>query len=239
MVVKNGISGIIMICFLFLSCINKKPDIEKIEMNESVLNDIVIEHESVSTYRFEPGTYYILDGRVNVRTEPNLSGKIIGQLEINSQIKIIECAFNEQVIDDVSAYWYKIEYNNSYGYIWGGYIAVQTLIYDIDNNGVNDFFHYRISKVAENKSKIINGFSDVFAYINNEIIPLELKVYNYYIWEDCNFYEGNNFLEYPINGVIIFSVGNDCWAYYGIFPNGTFYALEIGWKETRMEYNDE
>jgi hypothetical protein len=39
--------------------------------------------------------------------------------------------FNEQVIDAVSAYWYKIEYDNSYGYIWGGFLAVQTFKYDI------------------------------------------------------------------------------------------------------------
>lgn len=141
------------------------------------------------SYLFEPGTYYLLDGRVNVRSEPNLYGKVIEQLNINSKIDIIECAFNEQTIDDVSAYWYKIKYGNSNGYIWGGLIAKETFIYK-DKDGVNYIFHYRISKV-ENGKNLINRNTDTFIYINgNRIksnfiwdtneIPCNLE-----IWDEC------------------------------------------------------
>jgi len=121
------------------------------------------------SYRFAPGEYYILDGRLNVRSEPNLSGKVIGSLNINTKVNIIECAFNEQIIDNVSAYWYKISYNNSYGYIWGGFIAVGTFVYDIDSNGVKDYFHYRVTKI-ENHLNIIHINNDTFIYINNKRI---------------------------------------------------------------------
>jgi uncharacterized protein YgiM (DUF1202 family) len=127
------------------------------------------------SYLFEKGTYYLLDGRVNVRSEPSLNSRVLGQLNVNTEVKVIECAFNEQIIEGVSAYWYKIEYNNDYGYIWGGYIAVQTLIYDIDNNGVNDYFHYRVSEINKNytrdwNKKIIDWNKDIFIYINHKLI---------------------------------------------------------------------
>lgn len=120
------------------------------------------------SYLFEAGTYYLLDGRVNVRSEPNLSGKVIGQLDINSKIDVIECAFNEQIINDVSAYWYKIKYGNSNGYIWGGLIAKETFIYK-DRDGVNYILHYRVSKV-ENGKNLINRNTDTFIYINGKHI---------------------------------------------------------------------
>jgi hypothetical protein len=140
------------------------------------------------SYRFDPGIYYLLDGRINVRSEPNLSGRIIGQLNTNSQVNIIECAFNEQIMDDVSAYWYKIEYNNSFGYIWGGFIAVETLVHDSNNNGINDYFHYRVSRI-ENGKYLIHINKDTFIYIDgnriqsnfvsrDDSIPWSLRVWN-------------------------------------------------------------
>jgi hypothetical protein len=276
MYIKNGIFGIIMICSLFSSCIkNKKPDIEKVVTEETVVQEekyysvekpdnqesVVYEKnieeynpfenlkqmESVGndwtielglTYRFKPGTYYLLDGVVNVRSEPNLSGSVIGQLDINSQVNIIECSFNAQIIDDVSAYWYKIEHNNSYGYIWGGYIAVETLVYDIDNNGVNDYFHYRFSGISGRTAgfkNITNGFSDVFVYINSKKISLELggnyqflDEYNdinryIYIWDSCTFFEAKKDSEYTsFDGVIIdlYNRSESFIVIYGIDPNG-------------------
>lgn len=135
------------------------------------------------SYRFDPGIYYLLDGRINVRSEPNLSGRIIGQLNTNSQVKIIECAFNEQIMDGVSAYWYKIEYNNSFGYIWGGFIAVETLVHDINNNGINDYFHYRISRM-ENGISFIDSNKDVFVYIDNNHIQSNFILDNTFVHSD-------------------------------------------------------
>jgi len=161
------------------------------------------------SYQFKPGDYYLLDGRVNVRSEANLTGKVIGQLNINSKITIIECAFNEQTINDVSAYWYKIKYNNSNGYIWGGYIAVQTFIYDIDKNGTNDFFHFRVSRV-ENGKNIINRNKDTFIYINNSLIKSNFvdKDYPYSIadWNKCqiDMHDGGAFISEDV--AYVFSI---------------------------------
>jgi hypothetical protein len=143
------------------------------------------------SYQFEPGNYYLLDGRINVRSEPTLTSRTLGQLNANSEIKVIECAFNEQVIDGVSAYWYKIEYNSSFGYIWGGYIAVKTFVHDIDSNGQNDYFHYRISKV-ENGLNIIHKNNDSFIYINgrhirsNFVSDVNSTPQNLTLFNDCD-----------------------------------------------------
>ncbi len=153
----------------------------------ALVSSMVVYSES---YQFDPGVYYLLDGRINVRSEPNLSGEIIGRLNVNTQVKIVECVFNEQVIDEVSAYWYKIDFNNSHGYIWGGYIAIKTFIHDIDKNGVDDYFHYRISKVR-NGETLMHMNSDTFIYINGNRIPSNFVADNdnipesLIIWNDC------------------------------------------------------
>jgi hypothetical protein len=123
-------------------------------------------------FEFDKGFYYMLDYPVNVRSEPNLRGSVVGQLRQHERIEIISNAGNAQKIENVWAYWYKIKFNENEGYIWGGNIAYHTLISDIDNNGINDYFYYRISDY-EYVFPVINGKEDVFIYINNQRISTE------------------------------------------------------------------
>jgi hypothetical protein len=169
---------------------------------ESIEEIVNIEDKiSDNIYKFSRGTYYLLDGRINVRSEPSLRGEVLGQLNVNTEVKIVECAFNEQVIDGFLAYWYKIEYNNSFGYIWGGYIAQQTLVYDIDNNGTNDYFHYRSQKIWADAhgsfSDIVDLNKDIFIYINNTLINSTFEVERHddrpYLY--CSIYTGTDFLD--------------------------------------------
>ena len=141
---------------------------------------------------FDPGFYYMLNFPVNVRAEPNLRGSIIGQLQLHERIEIISNAGNGQKIENVSAYWYKIRYrNNIEGYIWGGYIARDRLVFDIDRNGVNDYFYYRISD-NEYLYPVVNGLYDVIIYINNRrITTQDINIRTprgiHQTWMSCNF----------------------------------------------------
>ncbi len=139
------------------------------------------------TYGFENGFYYMLDYPVNIRSRPNLQGEIIGKLGMNARIEILECAGNPQRIENVNSEWYKIKYEDMVGYIFGGYIARETLICDIDNNGIMDYFHYRTSFVVHNMYRM-HGITDIFIYINNHRIDTgNIIVDGDDLWGICHF----------------------------------------------------
>jgi hypothetical protein len=147
---------------------------EKMENKESAV-PIYRELSRYEAYEFNPGYYYMLDYPVRIRKEPNLESETIGMLGKNSRIKIISSANLDIAleIDNISALWYQIEYENITGYIWGGYISAGTLIYDIDNNGIDDYFYYRVSAIQGPHFYYVNAMNDVIIYLNNEKISTE------------------------------------------------------------------
>jgi hypothetical protein len=182
--------------------------------------------EYVRSYDFEPGKYRMLDYPVNIRSQPNLNGSVIGKLGLNDEIEVIENMGNEQQIESVWQYWYKIKSNNIEGFIWGGYIAVKYFIYDIDNNGVEDFFYFRYSYVDRlyntNPANKVDYWDcevilphDIFMYINNRRISnnkLEERFREYHInvkihssmlayWDDFRFYEEKGRFKISIFGL--------------------------------------
>lgn len=208
--------------------------------------------------RLDPGVYYLLDGRVNVRSEPNLSGTVLGQLSANTMVTIIECAFNEQIINNVSSYWYKIEYNTSYGYIWGGLIAHETFSYT-DAGGLNYMLHYRVSRV-KNGENLINRNTDIFIYINGRHRPNNFMFnesdppYNLPVWNECMLHRIVDGPSGPTDGVgftliikdEIFNPGDPGVAYYTFFIDRNGTVTPIGgsytsryWDRQRKEYYRE
>jgi hypothetical protein len=117
-------------------------------------------------YQFAQKEYYILDYPINIRAQPNLQGEIIGKLKLNDKITILQRTDNLQYIDGVYSYWYMIKYNEITGYIFGGYIAVNRLVCDIDNNGTDDYIFFRFSR-SDGFNFIIDSYQDIFIYINN------------------------------------------------------------------------
>jgi hypothetical protein len=127
------------------------------------------EFHGEAIWEHKPGVYYMLDYPVRIRSQPNLQGDIIGILGINSQIKVVSSEGRESIqkINNIRAPWYKIQFENITGYVWGGYIAAETLVFDIDNNGIDDYFHYRISDTYH-VFWHIDAQTDIIIYINNE-----------------------------------------------------------------------
>jgi hypothetical protein len=87
--------------------------------------------------------YHIWHYRANIRHEPTRNSNIIAILSINDQIEIIENTYITEEINDTWGYWVKIKYGNIIGFTFSGNIADKTLVVDVDNNGVNDYFHFR------------------------------------------------------------------------------------------------
>jgi len=197
---------LILLSFILLFSCQKKQN-----TNENTVSDIKSdkgiypssntgsfypEIPSHKVYNFTPGDYYMLDYPVNIRAEPNLQGEVIGKLGMNSKINVISPVYEEKVlvIGAVESLWYQIEYENISGYIWGGYISVRTLVYDIDNNGVDDYFHFRISKIHGHRY-YINAYNDVVIYLNNKKLPAmnvytispEKELFRREDWGDCLF----------------------------------------------------
>jgi hypothetical protein len=127
-------------------------------------------------YEFATGKYSMLYSPVNIRSHPNLTGSVVGRLELHSEIEILENTKNSQIIDGMTHYWYKIQYGNITGYIWGGYISIRA--FSFNNYGNNIKCYYRVSNRKKFETGTSNGIqyshyfdsilpNDIFIYINN------------------------------------------------------------------------
>jgi hypothetical protein len=166
-----------------------------------------------NVFKFNPGHYFILDYPINIRSQPNLQGEIIGRLYLNNRIEIIQATDKIDFIDNVYSYWYLIKYNEIVGYIFGGFIAVGRLVFDIDRNGIEDYIFFRFSKSIDSHD-IIDSYQDLFIYLNNERLST-LNVYrdnpenHYWVW--CNitqFSFSNNLNNYYLTFSLIHSKGD-------------------------------
>jgi hypothetical protein len=165
-------------------------------------------------YEFSPGKYHVLDYPVNIRSQPGLHGSVIGRLELNSEIEIIENTKIEQTIGGKAHYWYRINYGNIVGYIWGGLIAVEAFAFNIDGTEIKAYFRYSYieGRIIANDNIYYFYYpmilpDDIFIYINQRSINIDDTVIRtvylneyfilansqkYYIrtdWKYCNFYE--------------------------------------------------
>ena len=193
-----------MVSFFVLSTCTK----DKIEKHDEKIGEIYSFEEFRKEYPrwpdsfyhlcwvFQPGEYYLLSDTV-VYKFPKLDSSKIGNLGIHNKVIVIEDVHNQQDINDTTSCWYKIEYNKKKGYIFGGNIAKDTFICDIDKNGIVDYFQYRISRAASNYH--FDTRKDVIIFINNKKIMTDnlnagLNEYGYMrcYFNDCSFEQKND-----------------------------------------------
>jgi hypothetical protein len=112
-----------------------------------------------------PGNeYYILQYRANVRKNPSLESPVVAILFLGNIVEVLERAKGDRINNYYEA-WYKIKYGKIIGYVFGGNLAHERLITDIDNNGIKDFFSYRSRGYYYSGQDV---HRDIFIYINNQ-----------------------------------------------------------------------
>jgi hypothetical protein len=167
----------------------------------------------ILAYEIPPGIYYVLDYPINIRQEPNLQGKILGQLSMVDEFEVYYAVYEDEYnkyskvenIDGGLQWWYRIKFNEIYGYIYGGYIAMKRIVFDIDKNGIMDYFCFRFGavwgRIYDGKVSYDPGIhpSDVYIYINNKRIDNAVigKEYGEMldsrdVWVDCEFVNFQN-----------------------------------------------
>jgi len=165
-------------------------------------------------YEFSPGRYNILDSSVIIYSQPNVTGLVTGRLNLHSEIEIIEAVENSQTtMEGMSHYWYKIRFNSVTGYVWGGYIAIETSVFNFGDARV--YCYYRVSSMVRygNDYYVPSVLpNDIFVYfdnrrLNNSVIEEQYKEFKKVygsegIRESCyfNFLKGRNFIMFGHGG---------------------------------------
>jgi hypothetical protein len=174
-------------------------------------------------YPYPLGKYHIIQYRANVRMEPTRNSDVIAILSFYDEIEILENSRIQEEINDVWGFWYKIKYGNIIGYTFGGNIAYETIVTDIDKNGINDYFCYRFSrsKVPGFAFPYLDTYSDIIIYINNQRIGTTNLItdLNVHRFEECHF--STEIDETGIKYVILELV------YYGRDDSGFVYFFRV------------
>jgi hypothetical protein len=164
-------------------------------------------------FLFELGNYNILQNRANVRTGPTRNSDVIAILSLHDEIEILENSWIAEEINGVWAYWYKIKFGSIIGYTFGGNIALEKLVTDIDKNGINDYFYWRFSTGRRGAGLgTFDPLSDVIIYINNQRIGTSALTILERNFEWCTFEEGD---DYVLVGLIFW--GKHDYEYMHIF----------------------
>ena len=202
---------IFIIIFCFFSCkIIKKEIFERdipIEKTNILSSDLFFHN----CWVFQPGDYYLISDTI-IYDQPNINSSIIGYLNIHDKISVVEDAHEQEIIDDVTSCWYYIKHNNLKGFIFGGNIAKRTFIYDIDKNGIVDYFQYRISFAASNYH--FDTRKDIMIYINDKQIITEKLFFEneyedrVYFFNTCSFEKNDDLVLITLSGTGPISVEN-------------------------------
>jgi hypothetical protein len=146
------------------------------------------------SYVFHYDKYHVMQNGVKIRAKPSENSGIIAELNLHDEIQIIEFTDKEEKINDIWSYWYKIKHKNVTGYIFGGYIAAETFITDIDKNGIKDYIYLRYHA----SDLTIDPDKDILVYINNKKIDTSVlsKSERYYNrpFEGCEFEERDGYV---------------------------------------------
>jgi hypothetical protein len=163
--------------------------------------------------------YHVFQYRANIRAEPNRDGKVLAVLNFGDQVEILENTDIDEEINDVWGYWYKVKYGRITGYTFGGNLAVEMVIADIDKNGVNDYVCYRFS--AQWNSRVYVP-TDVKIIINNNAVSIqELTVRHEGRILGCELIVRNNYIIIMLKEM--YSIGSYV---YKLYPEGDIQFIE-------------
>jgi len=152
------------------------------------------------SYILNPGTFYIYIDILmdNLRSTPDINGEIVDVTPsiymYDAQIvQIIEYTGIEERKDNIIYNWYKVylEYSNN----MEGYLRIETFVYDIDNNGIDDYFYIRYLPTNYYLHSFQIKYDEIYIIINNERISYDtfLKTFlNYHRESITTYYDDYN-----------------------------------------------
>jgi len=149
----------------------------------------------MESYIINPGIFFIYINTLlnNLRSIPNIDGEIVEVQESlygfdAQEINIIEYTGIEERKDNIIYNWYKVSL--SYSNNKEGYLRVETFVYDIDNNGIDDYFYLRYLPTNYYMHSFELKYYEIYIIINNERISNNIfeKIYL------------DNFNEYVVGG---------------------------------------
>lgn len=140
---------------------DEKPTVVAVEVEaEEVYPMSIFSKEIGSTAKI------FVDG-TNIRNKPSLDGEIIASLPQNTSVKIIADTEVVSNIQERTAKWYEVEFDNyKKGYVWAANLAVQ----EIKINNKNLLFG-----INGTQYEMLNGFSESYLVgevkllVNNEL----------------------------------------------------------------------
>ena len=102
----------------------------------------------------EPGPYYFNSPAVNIRSRPTVDAPIVATRSFGESIYVVGGAGSDDSgleLGGYFAYWYRVEFEGdrgdaAYGYVWGGGLATDAVIVDLDNDGTDEYIlEYRMA----------------------------------------------------------------------------------------------
>lgn len=81
---------------------------------------------ATSPYQYSGQTARVISTKgLNLRDQPSSKGKILQTIRHNEIVGIIDTNGYSETISGKTANWYKINYEGTVGWLWGGYLQIQ------------------------------------------------------------------------------------------------------------------
>jgi hypothetical protein len=115
----HGTKWILIIMVICVSCHGKTRN-SAVTGTPPAENAVEAE-TGIETYK--PLTMYVGSKEgLRVRDTPDISGTVLGVLPYQSGILTVDRSGTETVIDNIRDYWYSLQTENGYGWVFGGYL---------------------------------------------------------------------------------------------------------------------
>lgn len=116
--------------------------------------------------------FYVCDAPLNMRDKPARSGAVVKQFALGEPVTLVR-AGEQETIDGITAWWYRaLAEDGTEGWVFGAFLASQTLELDLNTNGRKDYVFFRVHKEAE--QYYFNAGEDLILYIDGRRISTDL-----------------------------------------------------------------
>jgi hypothetical protein len=176
---------IIIITILFMSCSNNKNNNSKDRNDEDKIVDVAANHKDEilpeisnlnkpNNINWGKKMVNSPEG-LNMRKDPEPNSEKITLIPNSSIVNILKKDVNNVTIDDINDRWYFVQYNEYYGWVFGGYLI------DTEKDDVRERLQYRMIFIEREGGKF--NFDSIMIEENTNMNRIE----NYMIDDNTYF----------------------------------------------------